>query len=244
MGQPGQEEIKDMLKKGFVVNGKKQPPSLVDLCVKTVIDNVRYLGDVGETDIDLLDRILPHCTVDQLMHVEKSSEGRDLSPVTDNLWKKFYEKQFGARNTEQVVERIRKGSKSYKWIQLYEAKLEDIAEKEKKAGAHFKQSYKKEDARKQSRQVQICMKVPPSKNKRSFYGGSGPGHNVSNLKSNLMKKSKIDFLNSREIKNLAAMKKKPLQRNEGTSQIRKPAQFSQKDSATIPKILKPVERRF
>jgi hypothetical protein len=65
-----------MLKKEFVVSGRKLLPSLVDLCIKTAIDNVRYLGDVGETDINLLDRILPHCTVDQLMHIEKSSEVR------------------------------------------------------------------------------------------------------------------------------------------------------------------------
>ncbi|XP_062151188.1 uncharacterized protein LOC133859696 [Alnus glutinosa] len=232
-----------MLKKEFVVSGRKLLPSLVDLCIKTAIDNVRYLGDVGETDINLLDRILPHCTVDQLMHIEKCSEGRDLSPVTDKLWKKFYEKEFGTKNTEQVVERMRKSLKSFKWIQLYEAKLEDIDEHEKKAVARLKQLYKKEDARKQSRQVQLCTKVPPSKNKRSFYGGSGHGHNVSNLKSNLMKKSKIDFLNSHEMKNLAAMKKKPLPRNEGTSLIMKPAQFSRKDSATTSKLLKPAERK-
>lgn len=53
---------------------KKKVPSLVDLCIRIAIDNVRYLGDVGETDIDLLGQILPHCTVDQLMHIEKSTE--------------------------------------------------------------------------------------------------------------------------------------------------------------------------
>ncbi|KAB9055689.1 hypothetical protein FH972_026943 [Carpinus fangiana] len=136
-----------MLRKESVVSGRKLVPSLVDLCIKTTIDNVRYLGDVGETDINLLDRILPHCTIDQLMHIEKCSEGRDLSPATDKLWKKFYEKQFGAKNTEQVVERMRKSSKAFKWIQLYEAKLEDIAEHEKKSVARLKQLYKKEDAR-------------------------------------------------------------------------------------------------
>lgn len=52
----------------------KQVPSLVDLCIRTAIDNVRYLGDVGETDLHLLEHILPHCTIDQLMHVEKSSK--------------------------------------------------------------------------------------------------------------------------------------------------------------------------
>ena len=55
---------------------KRKPPSLVDLCVRTAIDNVRYLGDVGETSSELLEKILPHCTVDQLMHVEKCSTVR------------------------------------------------------------------------------------------------------------------------------------------------------------------------
>jgi len=49
-------------------------PTLVDLCVQKVIDNVRYLGNVGYVDQHLLERILPHCTVDQLMHVEKSTK--------------------------------------------------------------------------------------------------------------------------------------------------------------------------
>lgn len=58
------------------MSGRKKIPSLVDLCVQKTIDNVRYLGNVGETDAHLLERILPHCTLDQLMHVEKSTEVR------------------------------------------------------------------------------------------------------------------------------------------------------------------------
>ncbi|KAL5981123.1 hypothetical protein ACLOJK_029043 [Asimina triloba] len=51
-------------------------PTLVELCVQTAIDNIRYLGDVGETDIYLLKDILPHCTLDQLMHIEDSSKAK------------------------------------------------------------------------------------------------------------------------------------------------------------------------
>ena len=56
------------------ISNMREPPSLVDLCVRTAIDNVRYLGDVGETDSHLLECILPHCTIDQLLHVEKSTK--------------------------------------------------------------------------------------------------------------------------------------------------------------------------
>lgn len=131
-------------------------PSLVDLCVQVAIDNVRYLGDVGETDFHLLERILPHCTLEQLMHVEKCTEvrkiyvqipttsnfifishimglvdqilkcflyllqGRDLRPVTNELWKKFFERNFGTKSVNVVVERMKKEKVNFSWKQLYE----------------------------------------------------------------------------------------------------------------------------
>ncbi|KAG6752944.1 hypothetical protein POTOM_042985 [Populus tomentosa] len=237
--------MRDQRKKKGMLRTKRKVPSLVDLCVSLAVENVKYLGDVGETDLHLLDRILPHCTLDQLMHIEKSTVGRDLSSVTDKLWKTFYEKQFGERSTDLVIQRMRQKKVSFRWLQLYEAKLKEIAEAENKLAARIRQLYKKEDdrhsgppslcsnlkapnipssllkvtladadtSRKQSRQVRLCSKVPPSSNKRSFCGGSGPGYNLSNGKSNLMKKAKMDFLKSREVQNIAAMKKNALQRN-------------------------------
>ncbi|XP_047150095.1 uncharacterized protein LOC124822169 [Vigna umbellata] len=94
-------------------------PTLVDLCVQKVIDNVRYLGNVGYVDQHLLERILPHCTVDQLMHVEKSTKGRDLSPITDKLWKNLL-KISVTNSTNEVVKRMKEKKVSFKWIQLYE----------------------------------------------------------------------------------------------------------------------------
>ncbi|KAA0054521.1 transcription elongation factor B polypeptide 3 isoform X2 [Cucumis melo var. makuwa] len=134
-------------------------PSLVDLCVNKAIDNIRFLGDVGETDIHLLERILPHCTVDQLMHVEKSSEGRDLTPVTDKLWKKFYERQFGKESTTTVIERMRQKRVAFRWIQLYEAKMQDIEKNESKAADRIKQSYLKENARIHGRSSECGRKI-------------------------------------------------------------------------------------
>ncbi|XP_021898463.1 transcription elongation factor B polypeptide 3 [Carica papaya] len=220
----------------------KQVPSLIDLCIRTAIDNVRYLGDVGETDLHLLEHILPHCTIDQLMHVEKSSKGRDLSPVTDKLWKIFYEKQFGAKSVNLVIERMKQKKVAFRWKQLYEAKLKDVHEAENKAVDRLKQLYKKEDARKQSRQIQLCTKVPPG-SKRSFFGGSGPGFNISNTKSNLMKKAKIDLLKSQEMKNIAAMKKNAVQKGYSAASAVRPGGFAGKNSASTSKHTRPLERR-
>ncbi|KAI7754641.1 hypothetical protein M8C21_021509, partial [Ambrosia artemisiifolia] len=217
-------------------------PTLVDLCVQKAIDNVRYLGDVGETDAYLLERFLPHCTVEQLMHIEDSTVDRDLSPVTNKLWKNFYTQQFGIKSTSVVVERMKEKRVSFKWRQLYEAKLKDVDEALQKSLERMKQLYKKEDAKKQSRQVQLCTKVPPSSSyKRSFYGGPGSS---GNTKSGLMKKAKQEFLKSREVQNLSAMKKVTMHNNRSVPSIRKPIHLPGKSAASSSKFSTPTARRF
>ncbi|RHN38676.1 putative RNA polymerase II transcription factor SIII, subunit A [Medicago truncatula] len=96
------------------------------------IDNVKYLGDVSHVDHHMLERILPHCTLDQLMHIEKSTQGMDLSPITDQLWKKFFEKQFGINCTNEVVKKMKETLgcscmrlKSKKWLGLRMKQLID-----------------------------------------------------------------------------------------------------------------------
>ncbi|KAF5732489.1 Nucleus subunit A putative isoform 3 [Tripterygium wilfordii] len=118
-------------------------------------------------------------TLDSVESVSDNARGRDLGPVTDKLWKKFYERQFGHESTDLVVERMKQKNVSFRWIQLYEAKMKNMTEAIDKSVDRLKQLYKNEDARKQKRTIQLCSKVPPN-NKRRFYGGSGPG-NLSNV---------------------------------------------------------------
>ncbi|KAK0589425.1 hypothetical protein LWI29_014154 [Acer saccharum] len=230
---PGKRKMRNMPEKrniGVPFLTMQKAPSLVDLCVKTTIDNVRYLGDVGETDLHLLDRILPHCTFDQLMHVENSTKGRDLTPVTDKLWKKFYKKEFGEKSLNVVIERMKEKKVAFRWKQLYEAKVEDLNEAEKKTSDRLKKLYQKEDAKKQSRQTRLCSKVPPSSNRRSF--GNGPGYGLSGGK--LMKKAKIDFLKCPEVKNLAALRKNAVKKTYSSAPTMRGG-FSGKDYASTSK---------
>ncbi|KAJ4832365.1 hypothetical protein Tsubulata_035168, partial [Turnera subulata] len=354
---------------------------------------------------------------------------RDLTQITDKLWLRFYEKQFGEKNTNIVVERMRRTKVLFTWRELYEAKLKDMAEAEKKAAARLRQLYKKEDDSKSflnlncvqekhsrhsfftyyhfglrtalvwknftdrrasamvgeldamapvyssainlalglstnrllswcegrrwgfgvlrqwqvaflegqgiggslsslpptrpsggteqqisfgcglsgswiveeyllsfcvaflkiltmdgscqilsfwkdnsecfatqevystfghwvyefsehfmhepggklSRQVRLCTKVPPSSNKRSFWGGNG--YNLSNVKSNLMKKAKLDFLKSREVKNIAALKKNAVQRSNSASSSMKPGGFPGNNCASSSKPANSLGRR-
>lgn len=58
---------------------RRKIPTLVELCTQTAIANLRYIGDVGELDLYMLKDILSHCTIDQLTHIENSTEvSRDL----------------------------------------------------------------------------------------------------------------------------------------------------------------------
>ncbi|XP_077224189.1 transcription elongation factor B polypeptide [Tasmannia lanceolata] len=230
----------------WISNKDWKIPSLVELCVRTTIDNIRYLGDVGDTDIDLLKDILPHCTVDQLMLVEKSSEGRDLSPATDNLWKKFYEQHFGLENTNVVIRRMKQKQVVFKWRLLYETKMKERNLAQKKSAELLKKKYAEEGAKKQSRQIRICSKIPPSSKKRSFLGGAGAGSSFSKVKGNLMKKARLESLQSHEAKIHEAMRKNALQRKSfstpSVSRTMKPSGFLGSSSASSSKLSKPFAR--
>ncbi|KAL6191303.1 hypothetical protein ACLB2K_037694 [Fragaria x ananassa] len=92
-------------------NGKAL--SVADVSIAT--ENRRFLGDVSNMDLELIEQILPHCSKTQLIHIEKSTKDRDLSPVTDKLWKSFYEKEFGIESTESVSEIMKEWNLKFKW---------------------------------------------------------------------------------------------------------------------------------
>lgn len=224
----------------MVLSFGKKIPTLVELCIQTAIDNIRYIGDVGETDTHLLKEILPHCTSpDQLMHIENCSEGRDLSPVTDSLWKRFYERNFGEENYNLVVQRMKKNQIVVKWRLLYEAKLKERDEVQKKSVERLTTLFKEQGAKKQSRQIKLCSKVPPSSKKRNLFGGCGSDNALSSVKGNLMKKAKIEYLNSHEARIHQAMRKNDSKRvafsTPSVSRSVKPNNFLGKSSASCSK---------
>ena len=55
-----------------------------------------------------------------LLHLMKYFQGRDLSPVTDRLWKRFYVQQFGEDNANLVIKRMKQRDVVFKWRQLFE----------------------------------------------------------------------------------------------------------------------------
>lgn len=56
---------------------KKYPdekvPSLLNLTIELAILNLGKMGDVGWTDLDLLDKIIPYCTFEEMKFIEDST---------------------------------------------------------------------------------------------------------------------------------------------------------------------------
>ncbi|XP_047080155.1 uncharacterized protein LOC124690871 [Lolium rigidum] len=104
-------------------------PSLLELCVRKAIDNLRRIESVDGVDTPLLRRILPHCDLEQLTRIE-SRTATDLTPVTDVLWQGFYRRQFGEEHTSRVADRMRRAGARYRWKELFRAKTKQQKEVE------------------------------------------------------------------------------------------------------------------
>ncbi|KAM1526170.1 hypothetical protein ACFX10_010536 [Malus domestica] len=203
------------------------PPSMVADLLR------RNGGNVSDIEFSVLEKILPQCTVGELRQVEKSSGGRDLSPVTDKLWRKFYEQKFGPLMTDASSKRMKENER-YRWMELFDSKeKEELDEAEKKAAERLKRRYKEEALRKQSRRVVVCKEtevtsssrnkrkrsedeVPSSSSNKGSNSGSSCGGDDGPVRkrkeSLIMKKARKDFVNCIEVKNITAMAMVKLQK--------------------------------
>uniref|UniRef100_A0ACD6AGR1 Uncharacterized protein n=1 Tax=Avena sativa TaxID=4498 RepID=A0ACD6AGR1_AVESA len=130
----------------------RKPPSLLELCIRNVIDNLRYVGSMDGVEMQLLKRIMPHCTLEQLTRIESRTE-MDISPVTDVLWKRFYQQQFGEENLNLVVKKMKQSGARYKWKELYKAKTEKQKEVEEVMAARLRKKYQAQKAGKERMQT-------------------------------------------------------------------------------------------
>ncbi|KAM0876658.1 hypothetical protein ACQ4PT_036033 [Festuca glaucescens] len=154
------------------MEAERKPPSLLELCVRKAIDNLRHIDGV---DSPLLRRILPHCDLEQLTRIE-SRTATDLTPVTDVLWKGFFQLQFGEENTSRVVDRMRRSGARYRWKDLFRAKTKQQKEVEDRMVEALTNKCRARNAERQSRGIKRFTKLQPSSCKRSYFGGgSGKG---------------------------------------------------------------------
>ncbi|XP_047080354.1 uncharacterized protein LOC124691122 [Lolium rigidum] len=167
-------------------------PSLLELCVRKAIDNLRRIESVDGVDTALLRRILPHCDLEQLTRIE-SRTATDLTPVTDVLWKGFYRRQFGEEHTSRVVDRMQRAGARYKWKDLFKAKTKQQKEVEDRMVEALTNKCRARNAERQSRAIKRFTKVQPSSCKRSYFGGGPSGMSSgSGYKNPMLKKARME----------------------------------------------------
>ncbi|XP_047080157.1 uncharacterized protein LOC124690873 [Lolium rigidum] len=173
-------------------------PSLLELCVRKAIDNLRHIQSVDGVDTPLLRRILPHCDLEQLTRIE-SRTATDLTPVTDVLWQGFYRRQFGEEHTDRVVDRMQRAGARYKWKDLFKAKTKQQKEVEDRMVEALTNKCRARNAERQSRAIKRFTKVQPSSCKRSYFGGRSGMSSGSGYKNPMLKKARME-LTTREAK--------------------------------------------
>ncbi|XP_047080373.1 uncharacterized protein LOC124691143 [Lolium rigidum] len=170
-------------------------PSLLELCVRKAIDNLRHIQSVDGVDTPLLRRILPHCDLEQLTRIE-SRTATDLTPVTDVLWQGFYRRQFGEEHTGRVVDRMQRAGARYKWKDLFKAKTKQQKEVEDRMVEALTSKCRARNAERQSRAIKRFTKVQPrSSCKRSYFGGGSGMSSGSGYKNPLVKKARMEVDN-------------------------------------------------
>jgi elongin-A len=91
--------------------------------------------------------------------------------------------------------------------------VKEQEEIQKKGVDRLRELYKEANSLKANRQIQACEITPPdSKRRKSAPGGGGsaPAARFANCKGRLMKKARMEYVNSNEAKMHAAMRKKPV----------------------------------
>ena len=148
-------------------------------------------GDIGCLHPDFLEKLLPHCSMDQLAHIERCTKV-DLTPITNKLWKTFFQRDFGGRAIDEMVQEM-KIKNVFKWSEAYEGKSKRVEQDEKEVGERLKKMYQEEAARKKSRQIRVLDKVPPpsSCNKRIGSNKASKPMNRDRLLNSLELKRKM-----------------------------------------------------
>jgi elongin-A len=167
-------------------------PSLLELCVRKAIDNLRRIESVDGVDTPLLRRILPHCDLEQLTRIE-SRTATDLTPVTDVLWQGFYRRQFGEEHTSRVADRMRRAGARYRWKDLFRAKTKQQKEVEDRMVEALTNKCRARNAERQSKSIKRFTKLQPSSCKRSYFGRGPSGiSSRSGYKNPMLKKARME----------------------------------------------------
>jgi transcription elongation factor B polypeptide 3 len=132
-------------------------PTLKQLAIYTLIDNVDALGDVGDVPSYLLEQVFAVCSPEQLNHIETSTRRDDLN--TEKYWESHC-KKVG----------IKEKAPNATWKDMWLQKVESDRERERRALKRLREMHESEQAAKRAKQIKILPSQPlrpPKKSRQS-----------------------------------------------------------------------------
>ncbi|KAE8814275.1 Transcription elongation factor B polypeptide 3 [Hordeum vulgare] len=95
-------------------------------------------NDSGENEMGYVERTLEFST----RHLDdRDIRLMDLTGVTDVLWKRFFQREFGEADMNVAIKRMKESGVRYKWKNLFEAKTEKQKQVEQRMSAGPRNKY-------------------------------------------------------------------------------------------------------
>lgn len=120
-------------------------PTLVQLCVFTVIDNIDHLEDVGDVPLEFLERFLSVCSPEQLQRVETATS-RSLE--TEPFWMKHCELKKLSVEDFATYE-------AANYRELYKNYIRSVQQQTKAMGLAMRRRYKALESKKMENTVKV-----------------------------------------------------------------------------------------
>ncbi|CAA7060812.1 unnamed protein product [Microthlaspi erraticum] len=96
------------------------PPSLVDICLESLIAHVEHLSDLNNIPPDLLKKIIPCLGAQELARLEEATA--DLSEYSNDRWIQLYESTFGEEDFNHARQELINYGEQFSWGSLFRAR--------------------------------------------------------------------------------------------------------------------------
>ncbi|KAJ3088860.1 hypothetical protein HK102_007757 [Quaeritorhiza haematococci] len=195
-----------------------QVPTLKEVCIKTLQNNVNALDYLGEVPYYLIKPVLERCTPAQLANIEFHNE--HIMDESDELWKGHSIRDFIDVRRSHETGTLKEPES---WRELYEDKQHEAEEKMERLGERLRNVKQNMEKEREARKVQVLNGIVPVPKKKTGWWSNS---------DHLLGRSKLYNKARRDLKKLPATR--PVIH---TQQMSRAQQHQQHAAAQAPKVV-------
>ncbi|GAM24360.1 hypothetical protein SAMD00019534_075350 [Acytostelium subglobosum LB1] len=142
-------------------------PTLQDICLNKIKENIDSIKNIGLINNELLIRVFEKCTPSQLGALERKLSHREID--TGFIWRRFCVVEFNVETLEHGV-----GS----WKAYYNKLQNDYQERTTRSIRALRSQYNEKENEKKSKQIKV-ISMPDNRPRASGGGGGGRSYSSS-----------------------------------------------------------------